>query len=299
MSWRACREPECVAKPAPVTLEIKPRPRDLGGFEVARVLPSRERRMVGPFIFFDHMGPANFDPEQGADVRPHPHIGLSTLTYLFEGAFLHRDSLGTEQLIEPGAVNWMTAGRGIAHSERTPAAARSSAHRLHGLQSWVAMPRASEEDAPSFQHCGRKDLPEIGKNGVSMRLLAGSAFGETSPVTTFSPSFYLDVAMPAKSRFTLPAEYSARALYPLDAPVTVNGIACDRHVLAVLEPATEVEIATREKTRLMLLGGKPLESKRFIWWNFVSSSRERIETAKRDWAEKRFPKVVGDEHEYV
>lgn len=242
-----------------MALEIRPRPRDLGGFEVARLLPSRERRMVGPFTFFDHMGPAQFDPCKGADVRPHPHIGLATVTYMFEGAFVHRDSLGNEQLIEPGAVNWMSAGRGIVHSERTPQSDRTQSSRAHGLQFWVALPLAHEQDEPGFQHCDRKDLPEIERNGVAMRLIAGTAFDETSPVTTLSPLFYIDAVMPAGSRFTLPAEYEDRALYPMDAPVTVNGIECPVRTLSVLESGSEVEIAAQSETRLMLFGGEPLE----------------------------------------
>jgi redox-sensitive bicupin YhaK (pirin superfamily) len=218
----------------------------------------------------------------GADVRPHPHIGLATVTYLFDGAFLHRDSLGTEQLVEPGAVNWMTAGRGIVHSERTPPSYREHGSRLHGLQSWVGLPKDQEEVAPSFQHHKRKALPEIEQNGVGMRLIAGSAYGESSPVMTLSPMFYLDVTMPANSHFPLPAEYEDRALYPVDAPVMVNGIVCQAQSLAVLNSDTEVEIAAHDKTRLMILGGEPLDGERLIWWNLVSSSQERIEAAKRD-----------------
>ncbi|HEX5314626.1 MAG TPA: pirin family protein [Gammaproteobacteria bacterium] len=299
MSWHKYKEPECVDKSGPIALVIRPRPRDLGGFEVGRVLPARERRMIGPFIFLDHAGPAEFDPGAGADVRPHPHIGLATVTYLFEGAFLHRDSLGSEQLIEPGAVNWMTAGRGIVHSERTPQSARVHGSRLHGLQSWVALPKDKEESAPSFQHCERENLPEIVENGVSMRLVAGSAYGRTSPVVTLSPLFYLDAQMPRGSRFVLPAEYEDRALYALDAAVTVNGVACKADALAVLRSGVEVEIVAEEATRLILLGGAPLDGERFIWWNLVSSSREGIEAAKRDWAEGRFPKVPGDDKEFI
>jgi redox-sensitive bicupin YhaK (pirin superfamily) len=299
VSWRAYNEPECVDEPAPVTLDIEPRPRDLGGFEVARVLPARQRRMVGPFIFLDHIGPADFDPGQGADVRPHPHIGLATVTYLFDGGFLHRDSLGTERLVAPGAVNWMTAGRGIVHSERTPETDRKNGSRLHGLQTWVALPKEQEEIEPGFEHCERKDLPVIEQNGVAMRLIAGSAFGQTSPVRTFSPMFYLDATLPAGGRFILPAEYEDRALYPVDAPITVNGVACPVQSLAVLASGTEVEIKARDATRLMILGGEPLDGERFIWWNLVSSSKQRIETAKRNWKEGDFPKVPGDEHEFV
>ncbi|HET8552073.1 MAG TPA: pirin family protein [Gammaproteobacteria bacterium] len=299
MSWRNYNEPECVDEPGPVALEIKPRPRDLGGFEVARVLPAQQRRMVGPFIFLDHIGPAQFDPGQGADVRPHPHIGLATVTYLFDGSFLHRDSLGSEQLVEPGAVNWMSAGRGIVHSERTPAAERQHAHRLYGLQSWVALPKSQEDAAPSFQHHARNALPEIEQPGITMRLIAGTAFGETSPVAIQSPLFYLDIAMSAGSRFVLPADYSERALYAVDAPVTADGVVCDTRSLAVLKSGAAVEIGAHDPTRLMILGGEQLESERFIWWNLVSSSKERIEKAKRDWAEGLFPKVPGDENEFI
>jgi redox-sensitive bicupin YhaK (pirin superfamily) len=299
MSWRTYNEPECVDKPGAVDLAIEPRPRDLGGFQVERLLPARERRMVGPFIFLDHMGPAQFDPGQGADVRPHPHIGLATVTYLFDGAFLHRDSLGSDQLIEPGAVNWMTAGRGIVHSERTPPHERTRGSRLHGLQSWVALPRAAEEVEPSFQHRGSSELPEIDRNGVRMRLIAGSAYGETSPVMTLSPLFYLDVRVPRGGAFTLPPDYTDRGVYPLDGDVSANGVVCKARSLAVLNAGDDVEIAASDAVRLMILGGEPLDGERFIWWNLVSSSMERIETAKRDWAEGRFPKVPGDDKEFI
>lgn len=299
MSRYADREPECVDMPGPIAIEIEARPRDLGGFEVGRVLPARQRHMVGPFIFLDHIGPTRFEPGHGIDVRPHPHIGLATVTYLLEGAFMHRDSLGTAQLIEPGAVNWMTAGRGIVHSERTPPEHRARGSRFHGLQSWVALPREQEEVEPSFQHCPRNDLPEIDQNGVTMRLIAGSAFGETSPIKTLSPMFYLDVTLRAGSRFTLPAEYEDRALYPVDKAVSANGVTCAVQSLAVLNSGAEVEITASDETRLMVLGGQPLEGERFIWWNLVSSSKERIETAKQDWAAGRFPKVPGDEEEFI
>ncbi|HET7370028.1 MAG TPA: pirin family protein [Gammaproteobacteria bacterium] len=300
MSWRTYNEPECVDEPNPIALEIAARPRDLGaGLEVARLLPALQRRMVGPFIFLDHIGPAQFDPGQGADVRPHPHIGLATVTYLFDGEFLHRDSLGTEQLIEPGAVNWMSAGRGIVHSERTPSASRQHAHGLHGLQSWVALPQAEEDAEPSFQHQARNALPEIDLHGVTMRLIAGSAFGETSSIKTALPLFYLDVNMPSGSHFVLPADYAERALYPMDAPVTIDGVLCQSQSLAVLNPGDAVEIAAHKATRLMILGGEPLDGERYIWWNLVSSSKERIEDAKRDWAERRFPKVPGDDEEFI
>lgn len=299
MSWHAYKEPDCAEKQGPIALMIEPRPRDLGGFQVRRALPAPQRRMVGPFIFLDHAGPAQFEPGKGVDVRPHPHIGLATVTYLFEGAFLHRDSLGTEQLVEPGAVNWMTAGRGIVHSERTPPEDRVRGSRLHGMQSWVALPADQEEVEPSFQHHPKHSLPTIDHGGVKMRLIAGTAYGETSPVMTLSDLFYLDVTMPAGSTMTLPPDYEDRALYPLDGGVTVNGMACDANRLAVLESGDEIEIAADTGVRLMILGGEPLEGERFLWWNLVSSSRERIEAAKQDWAEGRFPEVPGDEHESI
>lgn len=300
MSWRDYNEPECVEEPSPVSLTLEPRPRPLGGFEVDRLLPARQRRMVGPFIFLDHMGPAHFEPGRGADVPPHPHIGLATVTYLFDGEFMHRDSLGSAQAIEPGDVNWMSAGRGIVHSERTPAKRRVDGGPLHGLQFWVALPGVHELDDPYFQHAARTDLPRIERGDATMRLVAGSAFGETSPIKTLSPLFCLDAQLPHGGRFELPADYAERALYPVDASVTVNGVACAAGALSILEPDQAVEIVAMDApTRIVLFGGARLDGERFIWWNFVSSSKERIEAAKRDWAERRFPVVPGDEHEFV
>lgn len=299
MSWHPYKEPECVEEQGSIALIIKPRPRDLGGFQVDRLLPTRQCQRVGPFIFLDHAGPVQFKPGQGADIQPHPHISLATVTYLFEGAFVHRDSLGTEQLIKPGDVNWMTAGRGIVHSERTPPEYRAHGSRLHGLQSWVALPTDKEEVEPSFQHHSRDSLPQIEQEGVEMRLIAGSAYGELSPVTTLSKLFHLDVTMSAGSTFKLPPEYKERALYPINGPITVNDSECPAKCLAVLRSGDEVKIATDKGVRLMILGGDPLEGERFLWWNLVSSSKERIEIAKRDWADGRFPKVPGDEHEFI
>ncbi|MGH8161122.1 MAG: pirin family protein [Gammaproteobacteria bacterium] len=299
MSRYADAEPECIEKAGPVALVIEARPRDLGGFTVGRVLPSRLRRMVGPFIFLDHLGPSWFEPGTGIDVRPHPHIGLATVTYLFEGAFMHRDSLGNAQVIEPGAVNWMNAGRGIVHSERTPAELRKRGIRVHGLQFWVALPREYEESEPGFQHCSRDSLPVIDRDGVAMTLIAGRAFGETAPVKTLSPLFYIDAAMHAGGRLTLPAEYEDRAVFPIDNAVTVDGAICEANALAVLESGVEVEIAAEADTRVMLFGGDPLDGERLIWWNLVASRQELIEAAKRDWAAGRFSKVPGDEHEFI
>ncbi|GJL93019.1 MAG: hypothetical protein DHS20C04_26780 [Hyphococcus sp.] len=262
---------------------IEPRTRDLGGFTVGRVLPYAKRRTVGPFIFFDEMGPAEFKPGTGIDVRPHPHIGLATVTYLFSGEIRHRDCLGFDQVIRPGDVNWMTAGRGITHSERTDDAVRASGQFMHGIQSWVALPETSEEVEPSFHHHPKTTLPVIDRDGVSMRLIAGSAFGETSPVKTFSPIFYLGVEAKAGSDVPLPNEYEERAIYILSGSVKVDGEPHQHGRMVVFESGAAPKIIAREDSKLMLLGGAPV-GKRFIWWNLVSSSEARIEKAKTDWA---------------
>jgi hypothetical protein len=255
--------------------------------------------MVGPFIFFDQMGPAEFAPSRGIDVRPHPHINLATVTYLFEGEILHRDSLGSEQLIRPGEINWMTAGRGIVHSERTAAEARQQRSRLSGIQLWVALPAAHEETAPEFHHHPSATLPVLDERGVAMRLLAGSAYGERSPVRTFSPLCYLDVEIEAGAALKLPDEHEERAAYVVEGEVGVGGCRFAAPEMLVCAPRTEVVISAERPARLMLIGGAPLEGPRHIWWNFVSSSRDRIEEAKRAWAEERFPKVPGDENERI
>ena len=273
---------------------IEPRIHDLGGFNVARVLPHRLARHIGPFVFFDHIGPARFAAGQSIDVRPHPHIGLATVTYLFDGAFEHRDNLGRVQTIRPGDVNWMTAGRGIAHSERTPAAERAAGHAVHGIQTWVALPQHAEEVAPSFHHHPARDLPQIDRDGVRLRLIAGNAFGERSPVTTFSEMFYLAAEFSAGSTMTLPPEHVERALYSTDAAVHVGGSEVPAGHLAVLAPGENVEIRANAATRVLLLGGAPLDGERHVWWNFVSSSRERIERAKAEWKSGQFAQVVGE-----
>lgn len=267
-----------------VDIVIEPRQRDLGGFSVGRVLPYASRRMVGPFIFFDEMGPADFAPGTGIDVRPHPHIGLATVTYLFDGEIRHRDSLGFDQVIRPGDVNWMTAGRGIVHSERTDAARRNSGQRLHGIQSWIALPEEAQEIAPSFHHHPKSTLPELARDGARLRLIAGSAFGETSPVKTFSPMFYLGVEAKAASAVPLPADAEERALYILDGAVTVDGALFERGRMIVFAPGAEPAIRVETPLRAMLLGGAPL-GPRFIWWNLVSTSKSRIDQAKRDWTQ--------------
>lgn len=261
---------------------IEPRTRDLGGFTVGRVLPYAKRRTVGPFIFFDEMGPADFKPGTGIDVRPHPHIGLATVTYLFDGELRHRDNLGFDQVIRPGDVNWMIAGRGIVHSERTDEAPRANGQTMHGIQSWFALPEADEETAPEFHHHPKGSLPVIERTGVKMRLIAGSAFGETSPAKTFSPMFYLGAEAEANAAIPLPEDHEERAVYILSGAVSVDGARHESGRMIVFEPGASPEIKALEQSRLMLLGGAPM-SKRHIWWNLVSSRPERIEQAKADW----------------
>jgi len=273
---------------------IEPRVHDLGGFTVRRVLPHASARHVGPFVFFDHMGPAKFAPGNGIDVRPHPHIGLATVTYLFEGAIEHRDSLGFVQTIRPGDVNWMTAGRGIVHSERTPAPERDAGHGLHGIQVWVALPRGSEEVEPSFHHHGADVLPRFDRDGVALRLVVGSAFGQRSPVLTFSEMFYLGAEFPAGSSLILPPEHAERAVYAADAALMVGGVELLPGKLAVLPPGVDVAIEASTPARAILFGGASLDGERHLYWNFVSSSRERIEAAKADWVAGRFGKVPGE-----
>lgn len=272
---------------------VEGRRRDLGGFEVLRVLPWAGGRMVGPFIFLDQMGPAVFAPGTGIDVRPHPHIGLATVTYLFEGEILHRDSLGMVQPIRPGEVNWMTAGRGIAHSERTAPELRNGGHRLWGLQSWVALPLDHEEDAPSFRHFSQEQLPLIEMNGVGLRVIAGSLFGAASPVPALSEMFYADAAMPIRSGLTLTPEHEERAVYVVQGALEIEEEVYNAGTLLVLAPGEPLELTAFGNSRVALLGGAPL-GERHIWWNFVSSSRERIEAAKRDWKDGRFPPVPGE-----
>lgn len=265
-----------------IDLIIEPRRRDLGGFEVGRVLPYARRRMVGPFIFFDEMGPADFAPGMGIDVRPHPHIGLATVTYLFDGEIRHRDSLGFDQVIRPGDVNWMISGRGIVHSERTDDGLRRRGQRLHGIQSWVALPEELQETDPAFHHHPKSTLPVIEKAGATMRLIAGEAFGAVSPVKTHSPMFYLGVEAEAGAIVPLPGGYAERALYILDGAVAIGGENYDRGRMIVFRSGSEPKIVATSPLRAMLLGGAPL-GPRIIWWNLVSTSQARIDEAKRDW----------------
>jgi redox-sensitive bicupin YhaK (pirin superfamily) len=269
--------------------------KDLGGFRVRRALPSVQRRMVGPLVFFDQMGPATFDKGQGLDVRPHPHIGLATVTYLFEGQILHRDSLGTVQRIEPGEVNWMTAGRGIVHSERTAPDVRAAGGKLFGIQLWVALPRQHEEIEPSFRHFGAAALPLIEDRGVSLRLVLGSAFGERSPVPLLSELFYAAATLADGARLPLPAEAEERAAYVAEGSVEVAGERFEAGSLLVFRPGDAASArAVVAGTRLLLLGGAASDGPRHIHWNFVSSSVERIEQAKADWRYGRFSRVPGE-----
>jgi redox-sensitive bicupin YhaK (pirin superfamily) len=273
---------------------LKPHVRDLGGFAVRRLLPALTHRTIGPFIFFDHMGPVAFAPGEGADVRPHPHIGLATVTYLFEGAMLHRDSLGNVQRIAPGDVNWMTAGRGIVHSERTPSAERAAGGRVHGLQTWVALPQADEETEPSFTHVDAADLPIREAAGVRCCVIAGRAFDLRAPTPTFSDTLYVAVTLASGSTLIVPAEHEQRAVYAVDGDIAIDGEAIPVAHMAVLPPDANVRVASRTGGRTMLVGGAALDGERHIWWNFVASTRERIEAAKAAWREQRFGTVPGE-----
>jgi redox-sensitive bicupin YhaK (pirin superfamily) len=256
-------------------------------------------RLVGPFIFWDHMGPTGLDPGQGMDVRPHPHIGLATVTYLFEGEIVHKDSLGSDQAIRPGDVNWMTAGRGIVHSERSGGEARKSGALVHGLQSWVALPTDCEEMEPAFEHVSATSVPELGLAGARLRVVAGTAFGETSPVKVLSPLFYVETRMDRGAELALPDEYGERAAYVVVGSIECSGQVAEAGTMAVAEGPGRRAIRAREDSCVILLGGAPLVGERHIWWNFVSSSEERIVRAKRDWKARAFPSVPGDETEFV
>lgn len=275
---------------------LEPQRRDLGdGFSVGRVLPAPSRRTVGPFVFFDHFGPVEFGPGKGIDVRPHPHIGLATITYLFEGEIVHRDSLGYEQPIRPGAVNWMTAGRGIVHSERTGPEERARTSRLHGLQVWVGLPKSAEETEPAFEHHTIETLPVIERPEATLRLAVGTAYGARAPVTAFSGIFYVDADIRAAIRLDLPTEHAERAVFVLEGAVRVGDIAVPEGRMAVIGDDRPMDLATEGPARVMLLGGAPLDGPRHLWWNFVSSAPERIERAKADWRAGRFGAVPGDD----
>jgi redox-sensitive bicupin YhaK (pirin superfamily) len=301
MSWTPCPEPVLGdrASTEAVEMVIVPRAVDLGEMTVRRVLPSSQRQMVGPFIFFDQMGPAEFLTNQGIDVRPHPHINLATVTYLFEGEIVHRDSLGTAKTIEPGAVNWMRAGRGIVHSERTSVARKQQGQRLFGIQTWMALPVSEEESAPAFVHHAAAALPLIEAGGVVARLIAGQAFGATSPLVSASDTVYADVRLDAGARLPIEADYDERAIYTIGGTIEVAGHAYEAGKLLVLRPGEQIIVSATTAARFMLFGGEPMEGPRYLWWNFVSSRRERIEAAKEEWAKGRFDTVPGDEAEFI
>lgn len=276
-----------------IDLLIEPKTRDLGGFTVRRTLPDKRRQRVGPFIFFDHLGPAEFQPGTGVDVRAHPHIGLATITYLFEGEILHRDSLGCVQPIRPGAVNWMTAGRGIVHSERTTEAVLASGQRVHGLQTWVALPLDAEETEPTFQHYPAGDIPAVSVDGTDIRVVLGSAFGVSSPVATRSETLYVEVNLEPGQSVALP-NAEELAVYVVEGSVAINREFVDAGVLAILQSGSSGKVSARTQAKIMFAGGDALEGERIIWWNFVSSSRERLERAKEDWRMQRFDTVPGE-----
>jgi redox-sensitive bicupin YhaK (pirin superfamily) len=278
---------------------IVPRARDIGSFEVRRALPSAQRQMVGPFIFFDQFGPVMMKAGQGMDVRPHPHIGLSTVTWVYDGVIQHKDNLGFDQPVKPGELNWMTAGKGIVHSERTPLMQRDMGQKVYGIQSWVALPKHHEETAPGFEHVADAALPLLTDKGRSVRVIAGSLFGERSPVKTHSDLFYADVILAAGARLPLPAEHVERGIYISEGSLTIAG---DRHEagrLLVFKTGDEITLSTETGARFMMLGGEPMDGPRYIWWNFVASSKERIEAAKDDWKQARFAIVPGDEKEFI
>lgn len=288
-----------VARMSLISLLLQGKKAPVGDFEVVRALPQRERRTVGPFCFLDHMGPHTAVGTPSSGVGPHPHIGISTVTFLFEGQLLHRDSLGTEQLITPGDLNLMTSARGIVHSERTPAQLLGTSATMHGLQLWVALPLEAEEAAPSFQHAAKTELPLVNEAGVSLRVVLGHWRGARSPVRVASPTFSVIAEMEAGAQLNLAAEFSERAVYLVEGAVELDGQALSSTQLAVLTPGREGIVSARTRSRLAVLGGEPLEGPRFMWWNFVSSRKERLEQARADWMHRRFPLIPGDSEERV
>ncbi len=286
--------PSCIKGPCPpIRYLLEPVEKNLGGFSVRRLLPAARLKSVGPFVFFDHLGPAWFEPGHGIDVRPHPHIGLATITYLFEGEILHRDSLGSIQPIRPQAINWMTAGHGIVHSERTPPEIRAQGHTLHALQLWVALPAADEETDPAFFHYDSAELPEKVSGGRSVRVMIGEAFGLKSPVRTWSQTLYVEVTLQAGAAVTLPDQVLERAVYLVAGELTTAGTQLPLHTMTVFDRTPGIELRAEQDARLIIIGGLPL-GKRTIWWNLVASRKALIEKAKQDWQAGRFPQVPGE-----
>ncbi|HEX5306693.1 MAG TPA: pirin family protein [Dyella sp.] len=283
-----------------IPLLVNGRVHDLGdGLRVRRLLPELQARHVGPFVFFDHIGPAAMPAGKGMDVRPHPHIGLATVTWLFGGAIRHRDSLGSAVDIRPGAVNWMTAGRGIVHSERTPPAEREAGHTLHGVQVWVALPQADEEVAPEFHHHEAAELPRIAREGASLTLIAGTAYGEASPVKVFAPMFFIEARLEAGATLDWPTEHAERGVHVIEGALQWDELTVPAGLMAVQAGDSAKPLRAREASRVMLFGGAPLDGERHLWWNFVSTRTERIEQAKADWREGRFDRVPGDDEEFI
>jgi redox-sensitive bicupin YhaK (pirin superfamily) len=301
MSFSPCPDPILGDRTVSEAVEllVVPRAVDLGEMTVRRALPSAKRQMVGPFIFFDQMGPAEFLTDQGIDVRPHPHINLSTLTYLLEGEILHRDSLGTEMAIQPGAVNWMKAGKGIVHSERTSDARKASGQTLFGLQTWMALPTDQEESDPAFIHHSADALPVVDYQGITARVIAGNLLGEQSPLTASSETLYADVLLKAGAQLPVDTCYDERALYVLSGTLSIGTDSFEQGQLVILRRGSEAIVKARQDVRFMLFGGDPMEGPRYIWWNFVSSRRERIELAKEEWAKGLFDTVPGDEEQFI
>lgn len=294
MSWRDAVSPTCAEGKGLVELVIEPKRKDLGGFSVRRVLPSADRKLVGPFIFFDEMGPAQFEPGEGMNVRPHPHIGLATVTYLFEGEILHRDSLGFVQPIEPGAVNLMTAGRGIVHSERTDARLLAQARPLHGIQIWMALPLDLEEVEPAFEHFPSTSIPCVERAGATIRVVIGSAYDVVSPVRTLADALYLHIDIAAGAAIELPSGVDELGVFVVSGEVEIGDTLIGEGTMGVLRRGASGALRAAGASRLIVIGGESM-GEREIWWNFVSSRPERIEQAKRDWRESRFARVPGDD----
>jgi len=280
-----------------VRMRLEPKDKDLGGFSVRRLLPSGKQPSVGPFIFFDHLGPALFAPGTGIDIRPHPHIGLATVTYVFAGEVLHRDSLGKVQHIRPNEINWMTAGKGIAHSERTPPDIRKQGHTLHALQLWLALPEEDEQTKPGFSHYGSDDLPLIEESSRTIRVMIGEAYGAKAAVKTFSSTLYVEAQLKAGQRIVVPEHIEERAVYVVTGEVSAQEGLIPQHTMAVLDETPGIELVAKEDTTLVIIGGAPL-GKRIMWWNLVSTREDLMEKARQDWQEGRFPKVPG-ETEYI
>jgi len=301
MSFSPCPDPtlgdrnSCDA----IDLVIVPRAVDLGEMTVRRALPSIERQMVGPFIFFDQMGPAEFLTNQGIDVRPHPHINLATLTYLLNGEIVHKDSLGSDLAIRPGEVNLMSAGQGIVHSERTSEHHKQNGQKLFGLQTWMALPVDQEEGSPAFTHLGKSELPVVEIEGINARLIAGNALGVSSPLKTASPTLYADVTLSKGAQLPLPTDYIERAIYLLAGEISIDGSRFSTGQLVILKRDQQIVVKASENAQFMLFGGEPMDGPRYIWWNFVSSRLERIEAAKEEWSQGKFDSVPGDENEFI